>query len=58
MLKHIVQFAQAALACVIMVAVVFSIPVVLAAAPVHVGVSIASWKDLLPGHRPTKSDNQ
>ncbi len=58
MLKHIVQFAQAALACVIMVAVVFSIPAVLAAAPVHVGVSIASWKELLGSHRLAKADNQ
>ncbi len=58
MLKRIIQFAQATLACVIMLAFVFSIPMVLAAAPVHVGVSIASWKDLLSSHRQARADNQ
>jgi hypothetical protein len=56
-LKHIIQFAQATLACVIMLAVVFSIPMVLAAAPVHVGVSVASWKDLL-ANRQAQADRQ
>jgi hypothetical protein len=50
-LKHIIQFAQATLACVVMVAMVFSIPMVLAAVPIRIDVSLSSWKDLLKDHR-------
>jgi hypothetical protein len=42
--KRITQAIQAALACAIMLAMVFSIPAVLAAAPLHVGLYVQSWK--------------
>jgi hypothetical protein len=50
-LKHIIQVAQATLACAVMVAVVFSIPVVLASVPIQIDVSLSSWKDVLKNHQ-------
>jgi hypothetical protein len=47
-LKHIIQLMQATLACVIMVAMVFSVPVLATAFPLHVGVSFSGWKQLHP----------
>jgi len=55
-LKHFIQVMQAALACVIMVAAVFSIPVFATAFPIRIDVSLSKWKQLFPSHRP--SDNQ
>jgi hypothetical protein len=55
-LKHIIQVIKATLACVIMVAAVFSVPVFASAFPIHVGVSLSNWKQLLPIHRPSNGE--
>jgi hypothetical protein len=56
-LKHIIQIIQATLACVIMVAVVFSIPVFAMAFPIHVDVSLSRWKQLFPPiHQPANKN--
>ena len=54
-LKHIIQVMQATLACMIMVAVVFSIPVFARAFPIHVDVSLSRWQQLIPMHRPANN---
>jgi hypothetical protein len=46
-LKRFVQFLQAALACTILVAVIFSIPIVMASTPIHLGISFSSPDRLL-----------
>ncbi|MBS0249738.1 MAG: hypothetical protein JSR78_01600 [Proteobacteria bacterium] len=43
------QFLQAALACTILVALIFSIPIVMASTPIHLGISFASPDRLLAG---------
>jgi hypothetical protein len=54
-LKHIIQVMRAALACMIMVAVIFSIPVLAMAFPIHVDVSLSHWKQLIPIHKPVNN---
>jgi hypothetical protein len=44
-LKHFVQLIQSVLACGILVALIFSIPVVMAATPIHLGFAFKG-----PGH--------
>jgi hypothetical protein len=51
-LKHIIQVMQATLACVIMVAMVFSAPLFVMAFPIRLDVSFSSWKQLVPNHHP------
>jgi hypothetical protein len=51
-LKHIIQVMKATLACVIMVAAIFSVPVFATAFPIHIDVSLTKWKQLFPSHRP------
>jgi hypothetical protein len=46
-LKRFVQFLQAALACTILVAVIFSIPIVMASTPIHLGISFSNPDRLL-----------
>lgn len=46
-MKRFVQFLQAALACTILVAVIFSIPIVMASTPIHLGISFSSPDRLL-----------
>ncbi|CCB68003.1 exported protein of unknown function [Hyphomicrobium sp. MC1] len=48
-MKRFVQFLQAALACTILVALIFSIPVVMASTPIHLGISFAHPDRLLAG---------
>jgi hypothetical protein len=55
-LKHIIQVMQATLACVIMVAAVFSIPLLAMAFPIHVDVSLSSWKKIISIHRPANPE--
>jgi hypothetical protein len=50
-LKHIIQTMQATLACVIMVAMIFSFPLLAVAFPLQVDVSLSSWTHFLPIHR-------
>ncbi|MET0432127.1 MAG: hypothetical protein ABWZ19_07670 [Hyphomicrobium sp.] len=45
-----VQYFQAALACGLMVALIFSIPMLMAAAPVHLDISVARPNHLLGIH--------
>ena len=45
-----VQYFQAALACGLMVALIFSIPMLMAAAPVHLDISVARPSHLLSIH--------
>lgn len=54
-MKHIIQVMQATLACVIMVAMVFSVPLFAMAFPIHVNVSLSSWKQLFPIHQPANN---
>lgn len=54
-MKHIIQVMQAALACMIMVAAVFSIPVFATAFPIRVDVSLSRWKQLIPIHPPANN---
>lgn len=54
-MKHIIQVIQATLACVIMVAMVFSVPLFAMAFPIHVDVSLSSWTQLFPIHQPVNN---
>jgi len=49
-LKRSVQFLQAALACGIMVVLIFSIPLVMAATPIHFDISFMSPRALFAEH--------
>jgi hypothetical protein len=49
--KRFVQFLQAALACGILVVLIFSIPVVMAATPIHLDISFMSRAHLLTEHQ-------
>jgi hypothetical protein len=48
--KRSVQFLQAALACGIMVVLIFSIPVIMAATPIQFDISFKSPRALLAEH--------
>lgn len=50
-MKHIIGLVQATLACAVMVAMVFSVPLFAMAFPIHLDVSVSDWKQLLPTHR-------
>ena len=43
-MKRITGMVQAAIGCAIMLAIVFSIPAVLAAAPLEVGLYLRTWR--------------
>jgi hypothetical protein len=49
--KRFVQFLQAALACVILVALIFSVPVVMAATPIHLDFAFMSRVHHPPAHQ-------
>lgn len=51
-MNHIMLSVRALLACAIMVAVVFSIPILATALPMHLGISVSSWKQLLSYQNP------
>jgi len=48
--KRFVQFLQAALACGILVALIFSIPAVMAATPLHLDISFLARAHLSAAH--------
>ncbi|HML30124.1 MAG TPA: hypothetical protein PKE16_15090 [Hyphomicrobium sp.] len=50
-MKRFVQFLQAALACAILVALIFSIPVVMAQTPIHFDISLMSPERVLSSHQ-------
>lgn len=50
-MKRFVQFLQAALTCEILVALIFSIPVVMAATPIHLDISFMRPGHLLAEHQ-------
>jgi hypothetical protein len=50
-LKRFVQLIQPALACGILVALIFSIPMVMAATPIHLGFSFMGPRHLLAEHQ-------
>lgn len=49
-MKRFVQFLQAALACGILVALIFSVPVVMAQTPLHFDISLMSPERILASH--------
>ncbi len=49
-MKRFVQSLQAALVCTILVALIFSIPVVMAATPIHLDVSFVNPVHFLTEH--------
>jgi hypothetical protein len=49
-LKRFVQSLQAALVCTVLVALIFSIPVVMAATPIHLDISYVSPVNFLTEH--------